>query len=289
MTGDLNRPKLVSTTDMELPGIVAQATGDEAVWQAARVRQRLMNVVESESRVRRVGNGAIWMGMAAALLIGIFGVKYLPNVLSNPHILTGKTYVTNTGERANITLEDGSQVVLAPSTTIHVSGRSIELKGEAVFVVGQQASNAFVVKAGNTVTRVLGTKFGVRAYDGNVRVVVQSGKVGVRGPLPATTILSNGDVVIITDNGAKVQHGVDVGTLLSWTTGVLQFRDMPIQELLTQLSYWYGLKFNVVNPAINSRVVTGRFTNEGRNEVIHGLELLLDAQATVKGDTVTLR
>src|SRR5688572_16717807 len=128
-------------------------------------------VVDSRSAHTTSGRTKIYMwrytSIAAAIVAAVVGIKYISNHTSTPET---KTYSTARGQRATITLLDGSIAILAPATTIHVTNRNVELNGEAVFTVTQHTGEPFTVKSGNTVTRVLGTTFGIRAYDENIRV-----------------------------------------------------------------------------------------------------------------------
>src|SRR5690606_24659770 len=93
------------------------------------------------------------------------------------------TYATQPGERAILTLPDGSQVILAPQTQLSVperfgvGTRTVELQGNAYFDVTTVAEIPFTVTTGTVQTRVLGTRFDISNFadDLAVRVAVVSG------------------------------------------------------------------------------------------------------------------
>lgn len=87
-----------------------------------------------------------------------------------------------------IKLDDGSSVYLKPGSRISYTRkfnegklRKVFLSGEAFFDVVKNPAKPFLVYANELVTKVLGTSFNVRAFDGDENVVVQvrTGKVAV--------------------------------------------------------------------------------------------------------------
>jgi transmembrane sensor len=112
--------------------------------------------------------------------------------------------VNQTAQAQLIRLPDGSMVTLLPNSRISYAddfntvNRKVLLSGEASFEVTKNIHKPFLVFANKVVTRVLGTKFLVRAYESetDVKVNVESGQVSVyREPSDPTKIgktLSNG-------------------------------------------------------------------------------------------------
>lgn len=211
---------------------------DDAMVRALQKRIEAREDGSHRKTVNRSGSRKqAWYALAVSVIaVGIFGVKYT-SVHSSRNVPVPRVYTTQPGQRANITLPDGSQVLLAPATTLTATGRDIKLSGEALFNIVQNKEKALTVRVGNTVTRVLGTTFGIRAYkDEDVQVVVQSGKVSVQ-----EHILAAGDMAHVVKDKATIQHGIDVSSMLAWTSGRLVFRDTPIQEVLDELYRTYNV------------------------------------------------
>ena len=142
------------------------------------------------SPTRRLGNyDSVYYWAAAAvvvLLIGI-GFSYEPTAISpaiEDKIAKQVEYSTPDSMRV-FYLPDSSQVwlnrhsELTYSDTYGQSERRVRLKGQAYFEVRRQVSHPFFVQTDVTQTRVLGTSFEVKAYEGQptVEVTVVSGKV----------------------------------------------------------------------------------------------------------------
>ena len=93
---------------------------------------------------------------------------------------------TAVGEQRSITLADGSLIKLNTRTTIRhrfdESTRRVELiEGEALFDVARDEQRPFIVTAGATEVRVLGTSFNVyKQSDLEATVSVLEGRVTVR-------------------------------------------------------------------------------------------------------------
>ena len=94
----------------------------------------------------------------------------------------------NTGQVSElIRLSDGSTVVLRPGSSLRFPAafepgyRKVELKGEAFFEISRDTLRPFYVYANESVTRVLGTSFNIRAYQNESEIVVKvhTGKVAV--------------------------------------------------------------------------------------------------------------
>ncbi|GGM78088.1 hypothetical protein GCM10010967_07240 [Dyadobacter beijingensis] len=99
--------------------------------------------------------------------------------------LTEKINTTN--ETIQLALSDGSRISLAPKGRIRYperfygERREVFLEGEAFFDIAKDAEHPFLVYANGLVTKVLGTSFRIKAYDGSreVTVEVKTGKVAV--------------------------------------------------------------------------------------------------------------
>ena len=94
------------------------------------------------------------------------------------------TYVTDIGEQRTIRLDDGSTIELNARSRLSVNFsqglRAVELKdGQALFQVAKDRSRPFVVTAGDTQVRAVGTQFDVYRKSSGTRVTVIEGQVAV--------------------------------------------------------------------------------------------------------------
>ncbi|GAB4042155.1 FecR family protein [Spirosoma jeollabukense] len=136
-----------------------------------------------------------WCASVAALLALIIGMNWYVS-RSKPAELTPQraqlstvhlVETTNdTQHPLRVVLNDSSEVLLSPQSQLRYparftgNSRTVYLKGEATFAVRRQ-NQPFMVYTGDMVTKVLGTRFVVRAFDLDKKITVQvvSGKVSV--------------------------------------------------------------------------------------------------------------
>jgi transmembrane sensor len=116
-----------------------------------------------------------------------FAAVLLVATASTWFIAQWNTYATDIGERRSITLADGSTIDLDARSRVKVKfskrERDVELvEGQALFGVAHDASRPFIVSAGNTAVRAVGTQFDVYRKRSGTTVTVVEGRVAVFGP-----------------------------------------------------------------------------------------------------------
>jgi len=229
--------------------------------------------------------------------------------------------VAQRGQRVSVRLADGSQVTLAPQSRLTPdpafgkSNRAVALEGRAYFNVVHDASRPFTVTAAGVRIRDVGTAFEVDAYAAKDRtahatprtqVVVVSGSVlfeathsepparlhedgSVSAP-PASAIVTAGQLARLDDQAhtTLIEH-VDVADWLSWTTGDLVFRDVPLQDAVVELERWYDVDIVVADSALARRHITATFHDETLPQVLRSLALVLHARFERSDHSVTLR
>jgi len=205
---------------------------------------------------------------------------------------SGTRYATGTGERATITLRDGTHMTLAPRSTAIVAAdfgvrrRAVALTGEAYFDVAHTNGTPFVVHTGAVHTRVLGTTFDVRRYadDRDVRIAVTSGKVAVGSSAhrQLSAVLADGVAARVTDSTAVTATIVDPTPYTGWVRGQLDFVDAPLPDVLAALTRWYGYRFHVADSSLTAKRVTARLDYSSTADLFQALETLLSVSATLE-------
>jgi transmembrane sensor len=117
-----------------------------------------------------------------AVAAGICLIAIAAGWLALPSSAT--TIETDRAERREVVLNDGSIVNLEPETVLRVNLGShqryvVLARGRALFHVAKDPSRPFIVHAGGTNVRAVGTIFGVEQKNQNIIVTVSEGKVGV--------------------------------------------------------------------------------------------------------------
>lgn len=208
-------------------------------------------------------------GVAAIVLLSMAGVGlYRHNRLSvarnSPAIHTDMVFHAAKAAITKITLADSSIVRLFPGTTLTVSAgynirqRQVSIDGRGYFDVKHDAGRPFYVKAGLIITTVVGTAFEVNTSDSVASTVtVRKGKVNVSvGSALLTSLTQDREITINRISGAYAMHSVDAAALCGWVGGDIDFRQVPMREILKTLSPWYGVSFTVLRPALWGKKLT---------------------------------
>lgn len=236
----------------------------------------------------------------AVALAWQFGIRHNPESNSTKYT----TYTTKAGQRASITLAEGSHVVLGPASVLQVKSAQVDntgsgngsvevdIDGEALFSINHAAQRPFTVTAHGVVTRVLGTEFVVRAYDrSQIRVAVRDGRVSVqsRALTPNNAAIVNaGEAVSVAPSAAPTVTPIsDLATDFSWANGELVLRDVPLGEAMLRLSRWYGMEFRASDTALLGIRVEGTFPSGFSRSRIQSLAHVVGARAEQSGKIVT--
>ena len=218
----------------------------------------------------------------AALLIG--GVSAV-------FVWRQPTYSTQVGQTFSASLDDGSRVILNTDTQIRVyysaGERRIELlRGQALFEVAHNAARPFIVSAGDTETRALGTKFEVRRVGESVRVTLTQGSVEItdRDTPTAKWKLTPGQALALPPRAPQAAKpiAVDTKAATSWTTGDLTFQDVSLAEAVAELNRYSRRKILLNEHVDAERVVNGVFSAGDPSDFIAAASSLYGLKSTKK-------
>ena len=184
-------------------------------------------------------------------------------------------------EKKSIVLEDGTNVTLNENSTLtypeHFDDtvRAVTLEGEAYFDVNHNPKKPFVIKAGESQTRVLGTAFIVRARpdEKEITVSVHRGKVAF-SQASAQVILTIGEKgTLDKTTGSVTEKYNDNLNDLSWQTNMLTFVGTPLNKVAGQLSEFYKVQVSLSSSELDSVKFSGQFYDKKIDEVLKNIEL----------------
>ncbi|MDH0302655.1 MULTISPECIES: FecR family protein [unclassified Pseudomonas] len=193
-------------------------------------------------------------------------------------------YSTSTGESRSVQLEDGSRIQLNTDSALQVELTAGErrvrlLRGEAWFEVTRDTARPFVVRSGDGLVRVLGTRFSVAHADGQTRVQLALGKVEVRAGGAAQVLLQPGQAVEYTASGPGAVHAFEPSRAFAWRERQLVFSQQPLAEVVAELNrYWPGQTL-VLGDTLRQRKVSGVFDIDKPDAVLKALSHTLGVQA----------
>jgi transmembrane sensor len=194
-------------------------------------------------------------------------------------------------------LRDGSTVWLNRNSVMNIpsdfniKNRSITLEGEAYFEIASDKNLPFIISAGRTVTKVVGTAFNIRANskENNVRVTVYSGKVTFYpvGDAKSVRYLKAGDRGVYTNGEKAIRLEISSATNdLAWKTGTIWFKDASLAEVCEMLSGFYDVKIQADPQIAKSYKFTGSFQHASLDEVLEIIGLTLDIEFVKKGKRI---
>ncbi len=230
----------------------------------------------------------------AAAVVVLLGAVFAWRAIGGDRAIA---YATGPGERRALTLDDGTEVVLAPRSSLAVARgfgkplRVLHLEGEAWFTVAHDADHPFSVITGGHVVRDIGTVFTVRSrHPDSVTVVVVDGAVAVRGADSSTEMrLAAGDVAAFGDGAPMVRHAQPADALAGWHDGTLQFTGVPAARVAARLGEWFGVSILITDSTAAKRPISVTFAGRSLDDAIDVLSLLLGASVERHDSLVMLR
>lgn len=218
--------------------------------------------------------------VAAILVVGFLLAKSL--LETSPETATMQTIHVPPGQRAELTLADGTDVWLNSGTTLRfpnrfdADSRQVELDGEGYFSVKHDESRPFTVQAGRYAVHVLGTEFNVKAYHDSplFETALINGSVEISAPGMASKLRLKPDEVASASDGKIHVAPIHDYNYFKWTEGLLCFEDETIESLMEKLELYYDITIDVRRHGLLQHRYTGKFRmKDGIDHVLRVLQL----------------
>lgn len=220
--------------------------------------------------------------IAAIFILAVLASRYLLPQIQSKAVPVMQTVHVPAGQRAEITLGDGTRVWLNANTIMtfpnQFSGntREVKLDGEGFFNVTPDKLKPFIVNTPKYDVKVRGTKFNLMAYSdaGNFETSLLEGAVEVLKQGSSTGIMLKPDEQVFSRDGEMVIAPIRNRGHFLWTEGILSFDDTPFPELVNQLELYFDLDIEVKNNRILNYHCTGKFrTKDGVEHILKVLQM----------------
>jgi ferric-dicitrate binding protein FerR (iron transport regulator) len=237
-----------------------------------------------------------WIAAAAVLTgISLFPYWFFQN---NP--------ATSPVKWASINVLPGMQqkIVLADSSIVYVNAgsyieyplaftdsiREIRLNGEAFFEVAQDAGKPFIVQSGALRTRVLGTSFNVRAYNGDEMqsVWVATGKVQVSAGEKTLGVLQPDHLLTYHMREKNFTLTAQPHETMDWQQNRMAFNNIPFKDLAAELGRRYGKTLVFGDPSMQNCRYRAVFQDLPLEKILQQLSLTNGFRYTAKKDSIFL-
>ena len=211
----------------------------------------------------------------------IFGTLYLSNNFEEESY---NTLYVPPGQRAQLTLQDGTEVWLNAQSTLKYPSkftkkqRKVEVLGEAYFDVAKNSKRPFIVSTPHVNLEVLGTQFNIYSYSevNNVETTLIEGSLKVIDNLD-----KNNSVILKPNQQVSYENGkLSVSPILNsehilWREGIYSFDNEKLIDIIEKLELYYDVKIIVEDPEIFNINYTGKFRQrDGIDEILRILQII---------------
>ena len=198
----------------------------------------------------------------AALLCLIFGSIHYSRYIEKKSIVFTQAGTTF-GEKKQLTLPDGSRIVLNSCSSLRYPNkfigktRTVELDGEAYFEIAHNEKMPFIVSTCNFNVRVLGTQFDVKAY--------------------------RQDEMVSEYNKKNEEKEVAV-----WIKGSLRFNHTPIRDVARELERMYNCRISFAEDQEFNNLISGEHDNQSLESVLESIRYISGVKNRKEGDRIIL-
>ncbi|NIT58561.1 MAG: DUF4974 domain-containing protein [Aliifodinibius sp.] len=235
-----------------------------------------------------------------AALLGVLSYQgwYQPEQEGQEPVL--RQISTENGQRANLTLADGTEVMLNADSELKLPTkfasdvREVHLDGEAYFNVSENKDKPFLVHSNGSLVRVLGTAFSVRAYpeDQKVQVVVEEGRVSFgkkKEREEGKAILDRNELGTfdLATHTVATRTVEDIELYMSWRNGYLKFEKTQLEDVGTALERRYDVEVFFEDPSLKKLLLTAYLKSRSLRNVLDVITTSLEIEYQLDDNKVT--
>ncbi len=273
--------------------------------EANRERATLLSsnfIVTGDGRIKKKAFRVFAISTATVCLFflmiwGFPGIKPSGDLIAK-EFTPAVTFQCALGQRHNVTLPDGSEVILNSTSSISLdqdfnkSRREVKLTGDAFFRVAKNASKPFVVFTNNISTEALGTEFYIQSKEDNkegIKIDLLEGKVKVEireNTAPQKNIILLPGERTETDDGIHLHKTTfDKTYLEQWIDGNISFDNIPVTSAIQKLQVWYDVEIKVNKEELKNRKISGEYNNVSIQDILKVICFSINKKFNVSGNT----
>jgi len=262
-----------------------------------RLKSKIHREIKKEPHPNRLAFR--WMQIAAAVLIPLLlftGLYFYGDMKQ----LGSKRMVVSTGvgERATVTLPDGSTVQLNAKSQLSYSPvafnkkkRQIHFNGEGYFDVAHNEDRPFIIDAFGLSVKVLGTKFNLLARDDDAtaELALERGSVSFTSVLTGDRVIVKPEQKVVLDRSKgsitlyDLKHSQDVA---AWKRHEMVFRNIPLSDVIAAIEKVYQVEFIPDSKVYLTETFTGTLTTSDINDDLQILEKSFHFKIMMKNNKV---
>lgn len=208
------------------------------------------------------------------------------------------------GERAKITLPDGSEVELNADSKLTYpskftgSSRDVQFTGEAFFRVQNDPKHPFHVISKNLAITVLGTSFNMECYPNKnqTKVALVTGKVRlarISDPVEKHVLgemleLTPSEMGVFNKSDLSLEKTkYDINDETGWRQGIIVFKNADFTEIADRFDKVYNIQ--LINSSHKTTFkFTGAFSTPSPEEIVKSICLSKKLSYTTNGNVITI-
>ncbi|NMA73753.1 MAG: DUF4974 domain-containing protein [Bacteroidales bacterium] len=272
-----------------------------------KVKKRMLNHIQSqineEKKTKRIRSqtkqsnkySLRWIVNVAAILLPVVlmvGVYFYSQTQEVDYL----TVSAGMGEKAGLSLPDGSKISINSgskviySTAYNKEERILELHGEGYFEISPNPSKPFIVQCGDIKVKVLGTVFGINAYDDDstISVVLNSGKVEFISPRESLIMQPNDRVTYNRDTQQIHTEKVNAEDYMDWRQNRIRFENETLEHIMKVISRMHNTDIVFDDTQLAQQKFTGTINNVSVQSALKALSLTAPIRYEVRNGVITL-
>lgn len=274
----------------------------------SEAQMRMLRNIEAEIDIKnRAHNGKQnqvrfqlrkWMRVAAMFILPVLTAAGVYFYMSRNESSSAPLVVAvERGQKANITLPDGSKVwlnsqsKLTYSANFNIKKRELHLDGEAYFEVAYNPDKPFIVLSNDISVEALGTAFGVKAYneDKLISSILMRGKVRVTTPDGEAILMPNERIMYDKTTHKKTQSTVTNATdFTGWIHNELRFENESLGDIAKTIQRIYNVEVVFTSERLKNQRYTGTINNNSLESVLNIISLTSPVSFQINNQQVTL-
>ena len=303
----LDLDSLIASARAEYNVYPLERTASERMSDAVSPLEPMQEATAPLSRERRWG-----LAIAASVFLAIVG-----GATAWYSVYRVPAYTTAIGEQRTVVLEDGSTVELNSHSRVKVrftkTERVVDLvEGQALFAVAKNPSRPFIVAAGDTQVRAVGTRFDVyRKRNGTVVTVVE-GRVAVASPSrqapagataeapamnrhedgpglkPGEVLLAAGEQLTATAFEIEMPRPADLAVATAWMDNQLVFKGTSLAEVVEEFNRYNRQQLVIRDPELSDFHISGVFPATDSRPIVEFLRQRFGVSSNRSSDQIEI-
>ncbi|PKQ64887.1 hypothetical protein BZG02_03275 [Labilibaculum filiforme] len=243
---------------------------------------------QKQNRKRTLRYAAL---IAALISTSLFGYLFISNENTDQKV------VNMLPIEKTVLLPDGTSISLTRGSTIEYPNkfskqeRLVKLSGEAFFNVAKNKEKPFIILAGKTRTKVLGTSFRIKETEKRTTIEVQTGIVEfMEQENTANKIkLEKNDYAQFVNNQKAVLKNISQSDTVDFAVKLLKYKNERLEVICKDLSELFNTTIQIQNESKSQLSITAVFEEQNLESIIKSLCFTLNLEYEQKNNILLLK